>query len=118
MQQLQQLEALKWWYVSLFQIILYVLAIAITNNISLQFIDLIRREYSMVATNISVTDYAEFSHSRLITITPSSDEYMNVEATNLNDPNDIDSGNNNSSDCKCNVLLQQKFNTINKKLYN
>ena len=73
----------------------------------------------MVATDIknacSVNDYAEFRHLRFITITPLSDQYMNADTTNLNDANDTNSGNNNSSDRTRNDVLQQKFNTINKK---
>ena len=71
----------------------------------------------MVTTDIknacSVNDYDEFSHSRFITVTPSRDEYMNADATNLNDPSNTNSDNNNRAR---NVLFQQKFNTINKKL--
>ena len=49
-------------------------------------------------------------------ITHSSNEHKNADATNLKDPNDPNSGSNNNSDRTRNNQLQQKINTINIKL--
>ena len=135
LQKLQQLEALKRYYFdNSDNIVCGVLAMI--NNISLQFIDPIRRDYALVAdkTQISppdienaciIIDYVKFRHSSFIT--PTSDEYKNVDLNmNVNDPNDPNGVNNNNNNNNINnsgsggrtrnVPLQQKFNTINKKL--
>ena len=121
LQKLQQLEALKRYNVCG--------VLAMITNISLQFIDPTRGNYALVADKTQISardienscimiDYVKLRHSSFIT--PLTDEHKNADLnTNLNDSNSGNNDNNSSGSGGGRaryMRLQQKFNTINKKL--